>query len=108
MVHETVPTLPRSSPTDLFSATGRTAHRRFATVDISTVGCAMHRRFASQRLSLQRYSGDFSKRISLITLQKPDGSEYPTWATQDGVPSGSRPPAWLFAKRTALLIHLAA
>jgi hypothetical protein len=42
--------------------------------------------------------GDFSKRISLITVQKLDGSEYPTWATQDGVPIGSRPPAWLFCQ----------
>src|SRR5215471_17004569 len=41
-------------------------------------------------------SGDFSKRISLIMVQRLDGSEYPTWATQDGVPSGSRSPAWLF------------
>src|SRR5215475_15493077 len=27
-------------------------------------------------------------------MQKLDGSEYPTWAAQDGVPSGSRSPAW--------------
>src|SRR5262245_40894537 len=39
--------------------------------------------------------GDFSKRISLIIMPKLDGSEYPTWAAQDGVPSGSRSPAWL-------------
>src|SRR5262249_31310491 len=38
--------------------------------------------------------GDFSKRTSRITIQQQDGSEYPTWATQDGVPSGARPPAW--------------
>jgi Uma2 family endonuclease len=37
--------------------------------------------------------GDFSKRISLIMVQKLDGSEYPTWAMQDGVPNGSRSPA---------------
>src|SRR5215471_7143121 len=39
--------------------------------------------------------GDFSKRISLIRPLKLDGSEYPTWATQDGAPIGSRPPASL-------------
>jgi integrase/recombinase XerD len=44
------------------------------------------------------YQGDFSKRTSLITIQQQDGSEYPTWATQDGVPSGARPPAWLFCQ----------
>src|SRR5262252_3743360 len=42
--------------------------------------------------------GDFSKRTSLITIQQQDGSEYPTWATQDGVPSDARPPAWLFCQ----------
>src|SRR5215510_11418151 len=40
--------------------------------------------------------GDFSKRISLFLGQKLDGSAYPTWAMQDGVPSGSRSPAWRF------------
>src|SRR5215475_13671434 len=41
------------------------------------------------------FLGDFSKRISLIRPLKLDGSEYPTWATQDGAPIGSRPPASL-------------
>src|SRR4030095_12201448 len=40
--------------------------------------------------------GDFSKSISLLIVQKLDGSEYPPWVTRDGVPSGSRSPAWLF------------
>ena len=42
------------------------------------------------------YLGDFSKRKSLFIEQKLDGSEYPTWAMRDGVPTGSRSPAWLF------------
>ena len=41
-------------------------------------------------------------------MQKPGGSEYPIWATQDGAPIGSQPPAWLSCQRNALLIHLTA
>src|SRR6516162_3583519 len=40
-------------------------------------------------------SGDFSKRISPVTMQQPVGSEYPTWVSQDGAPSGAQPPASL-------------
>ena len=34
--------------------------------------------------------GDFSKRISLITLLKPGGSGCPTWATEGGAPIAFR------------------
>ena len=40
-----------------------------------------------------RHLGNFSKRTSLLTIQPQDGSAYPPWATQAGVPSGARPPA---------------
>src|SRR5690348_3299173 len=39
--------------------------------------------------------GDFFKRISPVTMQQPVGSEYPTWVSQDGAPSGAQPPASL-------------
>src|SRR5215510_11323844 len=39
--------------------------------------------------------GDFLKRISLFTMQQLVGSEYPTWVSQDGAPSGSQLPASL-------------
>lgn len=38
--------------------------------------------------------GDFLKRKSFVIMLKPDGSEYPTEATQGGAPSGIRLPAW--------------
>lgn len=37
--------------------------------------------------------GDFSKRISFIMMWRPAESEYPSWATQGGVPVGFPPPA---------------
>jgi len=40
-----------------------------------------------------KVKGDFSKRISLMTMLKPVGLKCPTWAAQGGAPNAFRPPA---------------
>ena len=77
--HGTVLARPRSAPISPFSATERTAHRRFATAEISTVRCATHSRFASHRQSPPTPICDHMQRGGRCVVSA--GAKVPTGAT---------------------------
>ena len=79
LMNGAVPALPRGSPKYPFSATGRTAHRRFATAEIAPVRCAIHSRVASRRQSPPTHACDHGQRVGRFVVAA--GARVPTGAT---------------------------
>ena len=75
LVNGAVPALPRWSPKYPFSATGRTAHRRFATAEIAPVRCAIHSRVASRRQSPPTHACDHGQRVGRSLWRREQGCQ---------------------------------